>query len=106
MEIKVDLTPEDINREIAAQIAKSAIGNELQRIIEEEVKRLSSRHDNPFKHVVARHIEQEINRLLVSEPYRERVRAYVEAQLTEEVLTSTLEAMWNTLKNNIERNRY
>lgn len=100
-EIKINLPdPEDINRQITAAIAASAIGEKLKEAIELEVQRLSS-PSNPLKRVV----EDEVARLLhqlVRDEYGEAIRAKIKEALTEDILRDiTLRALfaWHDQKN-------
>ncbi len=93
MQVKVDLSPEQINQTIAEAIAKSAIGKELERIITEKVKELSTSFRNPLEPVISRHIE-EIVRTTVQEKFGEQIKAWVSAKVTEQFTEELFNKLW------------
>jgi len=94
MEIKVDLSPEQINQTIADAIAKSAIGDQLERIIKETIAKLSSTYSNPIQAVVERYVNDEIAKLLHT-TYADQIREAVKAQVTEEIVTALVAKVWD-----------
>lgn len=82
MEIQIP-TPDDINRQITESIAASAIGEQLKKIVDEQVQALGRSYDNPMKGVVDNFIRSEIASLLSSE-FREPIREKIRERLTDE----------------------
>lgn len=95
MDIKVDLTPEHINEEIAKQIAKSAIGEQLQKVIEKEVSNLSHQYNNPFSGIVTRHIEELMRKIIVEE-YSDTIKALIAEKMSEEITTDLIDKLWKS----------
>lgn len=93
MEVKVDLSPEQINKTIAEAIAKSAIGVQLDRIIKEKVEQLSTSYQNPIAPVVSQHIEATI-RTVVQEKYGEQIKTWVKVKVTEQFTEELFNKMW------------
>jgi hypothetical protein len=94
-EINVTIDAATINREITEAIAKSAIGDQLKKQIEEEVKRLSNSWDNPLKGVVEKHV-RDICVDLMTTKYKEHIRKLVETQLTDEMIEKIVTKLWET----------
>lgn len=93
MDIKVNVDAKDINREITQAVAKSAIGKELKRVIDEEVKRLSTSYDNPIKPVVRGEILTIIRELLQKQ-YLSQIREFVRDKMTDKFLEDLLGKLW------------
>lgn len=93
MEIKVDLSAEQINNQIVEAIAKSAIGVELKRAIDEEVKNLSQSYNNPFKNIITGIIRKEVERIIRDE-YTEQIHALVKERVTADFSTEMLDSLW------------
>lgn len=104
-EIKIQLpTPEEINRQITEAVAKSAIGDQLRKVVDEEVKRISGHtYDNPLRKVVQDEIMRTVVEILRAEPFatqiRDLVKAAVTTSMTQEVVNKVLEAAWEKLSN-------
>ena len=94
MDIKVDLSAEQINTHIASAIADSAIGVELKRAIEAEVTKLSQSFNNPFQSIISNHIRREVERI-GSEDYSEEIKAVVKEKVTADFTTEMMESLWN-----------
>jgi hypothetical protein len=85
-DLKIKLPePEDINRQITDAIAKSVIGEKLKEAVEAEVLKLSSTYNNPIQKIV----EDEVRKLLyqiVRDEYGEVLRTKIREALTDELL--------------------
>jgi hypothetical protein len=88
MEINVP-TPEDINRQITEAIAASAIGEQLHKIVDAEVKKLGQTFNNPLQGVVENYIRSEIAAILASE-YRDMIREKIKERLSDERVDTLL----------------
>lgn len=97
VEINVDIDADKINEYVAQAVLKSAIGTELQRIIDQEVKRFSTRFDNPIVTVVRKIIADEI-RTVVHEQFSALIKEKVITALTEEKLTAIIDKAWSKLE--------
>ncbi len=93
MQVKVDLSPEQINQTIAEAIAKSAIGKELDRIINEQVQKLSTSYQNPIEPIVRQHIADAV-RTCVQEKYGEQIKTWVTAKVTEQFTEELFDKLW------------
>lgn len=93
MEIKVDLSAEQINNQIVEAIAKSAIGVELKRAIDEQVKAMSQSYNNPFKNIITGMIRNEIERI-VKEDYTVQINTLVREKVTADFSTEMLTTLW------------
>lgn len=103
MEIKVDLSAEQINNQITEAIAKSAIGVELKRAIDEQVKAMSQSFNNPFKNIITGMIRNEIERI-VKEDYTEQIHALVKEKVTADFSTEMLNTLWKAWE--AQKDRY
>jgi len=97
MEIKVDLSPEQINQQIADAIAKSAIGVELEKIIREEVSKLGNSFNNPIRKVIERMICDSIIEVL-NRDHAQTVAQFVKEQITQEIMEDLLKAAWDAFR--------
>ena len=95
MEVKVDLSPEQINQTIVEALAKSAIGIELDRIIQEQVKRISSSYQNPIEPIVSRYIADAIQKS-IQEKYGAQITDWVTEKVTEKFSEQLFTKMWDS----------
>ena len=56
MELNVNIDPEQINKMVADAVLESALGDAVKKVINEQVKKLSSSYNNPLDSVVQQHI--------------------------------------------------
>lgn len=97
MEIKVELSAEQINSQICEVIAKSAIGEELQKTIDTEVKKLSQSYNNPFKNIVANHINNAVQEI-VKEQYADQIKEMVKEKVTEKFTEELFTKLWESFQ--------
>lgn len=97
MEIKVDLTPEQINGQICEAIAKSAIGEELQKAVDEEVKKFSTSYRNPFENIIRSHINTAAQEL-IQEKHSEQIQEMVREKVTEEFTEDLFTKLWESFR--------
>ncbi len=93
MDIKVDISPEAINKAVADAIINSAIGEELDRVIKDQVSKLGRSYDNPIEAVVKNEIGDCI-REVVRTQFIEQIRAMVAEKVTEKFTSAMFEKMW------------
>lgn len=93
MKLDVNLDPEQINKAVADAIIRSAIGKELNRAIEDEVKRLSVSYQNPIVPIVRQHIEGAIQSI-IREKYLEQIQTVVAGRVTEKFTADLLDKLW------------
>lgn len=98
MQLNVDISPEQINQAVADAIIKSAIGDQLQKVIEEEVKKLAQNYNNPIGIVVNRYVHEAIEGI-IREKYADRIKELVAEQVTKEFTEDLFSKMWNSFKN-------
>lgn len=98
MDVKIELTPEQINTTICEAIAKSAIGDQLQIVINEEVKKLSKSYDNPFKQIVQGHINAAIQEI-VKEQYADQIKDLVREKVTYGFTEELFTKLWESFAN-------
>lgn len=99
MEIKVNIDAEAINKQITEAVAKSAIGKEIKRVIEEKVKELSTSYNNPLTRVVGLEIEKML-RQLIEEEYIGKIKELVSKQMSDEFVKDILGKMWKVYVEN------
>lgn len=95
MEVKVELTPEQINTTICEAIAKSAIGDQLQKVIDEEVKKLSQGYSNPFKSIIQNHINMAVQEI-VQEQYSGQIKELVRKKVTDQFTEDLFTKLWES----------
>ncbi|HDY68963.1 MAG TPA: hypothetical protein ENH85_14380 [Candidatus Scalindua sp.] len=93
MDINVNVDAEAINKQITEAVAKSAIGKQIKRVIDEEVKKLSTSWQNPLSRVVGIEIEKML-RQLIQEEYMGKIKEWVSKQMSDEFVKNILGKMW------------
>ena len=76
-------------------IAKSAIGTELDRIITEQVEKISSGYQNPIEPIVSRYISDAIQKC-VHEKYGPQITVWVAEKVTEKFTEQLFTKMWDS----------
>ena len=97
MEIKVDLSAEDIQRQIVDAIAKSAIGAQLQQVILAEVERLKTSYKNPIEGVVRAEIDKLVQGI-VTEQFLPQIKEWITEKITEEFTAEMFTKMWEAFR--------
>lgn len=103
MDIKVnlDISPEQIQKQITEAITKSAIGEQLNKAVSEEIRKLNG-HDYQYQKMLGNIISSEIERVcreIVREQYKELIEDVVKKHMTEEFTQSLLDKMWQAWAN-------
>lgn len=93
MEINVEISAEQINAQICDAIAKSAIGEELQNMIDKTVKEMSTSYNNPFKQIVHNYISQAIRKLIETE-YMDTIEKLVKEKVSKQFTEDMISKMW------------
>ena len=93
--INVNIDPEQVNKAISDAIIKSAIGEQLDKTIKDEVDRLSRSYDNPIKGIVQREIQAAITNI-VHEQYADKIRTMVAEKVTEQFTDELFDKLWRS----------
>ena len=93
MDFNVNIDAEAINKQITEAVAKSAIGKQIKRVVDEEVKKLSTSWQNPLSRVVGIEIEKML-RQLIQEEYMGKIKEWVSKQMSDEFVKNILGKMW------------
>ncbi len=96
MNLNIEINPEDINKQIVEAVAKSAIGDSLTQIINEEVKKLSTSYQNPFTNIVSQHIKDLANKI-IRENYRDQIEEQLKKILAEKITDEFIDTLWDKL---------
>lgn len=88
-EIKIP-NAEDINKQITEAIAKSAIGEELIRIVDKKVKELSNSQGSPLEKVVDNEIVKLIIVILSNDPIKSYLRDSVSKAVSDRITNDTI----------------
>lgn len=94
MDINVNLDPEQINKVVAEAILQSAIGEQLEKVIDREVQKLSRSYDNPIEGVVRQEIQAAVTNI-VHERYAEKIKAMVAQKVTEQFTEELFDKLWS-----------
>ena len=89
----MDLTPQQVNEFLSNAILKSAIGEHIEKAIERVLGDLKSSYNNPFDNAIKGEIGKQINTLLQTEPYKERIRQVVEETAKKHVTDAAIAAL-------------
>jgi len=81
MEIKVDA--DLVNKVVAEAIIKSALGQELEKVINKQMKEAIDGYGSPVKTLISAHLTSIIKEVLEKD-YREKIVAKVSSLLTSE----------------------
>lgn len=95
MKVDVKIDPEQINAMLVTAILGSAIGEEIQKAVDEEVARLSRSWDNPINKCVERVVNEQIY-TLVRDEYGEAIKETVRNCVTEEIVALAGQKAWET----------
>lgn len=92
MEVKLDITPEQLSQQISEAVLKSTIGQNILRVVQEKCKDLDTWTLEKEIKVV---IEREVSGIVLDEIFKrkERLRSLVEAKLTDELLAQLAEKL-------------
>jgi len=96
MELNVKIDPEAINKEIVDAVAKSAIGEQLKKIIEEKAKEWGNTYNNPLKPIIEAEISN-LMRKIVRDNYMTQIEEFVKKNMTEKFTEDILNNMWKKL---------
>ena len=94
MDIKVDISLEAINKAVSDAIINSAIGKELDRIIKDQVSKLTRSYDNPIEAVVKSEIHKCISDVVRTQ-FGEQIQAMVAEKVTEQFTSDLFNRMWD-----------
>lgn len=92
--IQVGINPEQVNQLVANAILKSAIGEQVEKIVNEHVAKLSSSWNNPIENVVAAEVQRIVVRVLEAnhgETLRVKIAEAVAAKLTNDLVGKIIE---------------
>lgn len=103
MEIKVDVKPEDINKMVSEAVLNSAIGTEIKKVIQDCVSKLSD-WNSPMKKAIEDVVHKEII-AIVQKEHGEKIKAAVQAQITDQMVSEISKAAWDSLWEKIDKRR-
>lgn len=94
MELNVNINPEDINKLVADAVLQSTIGVQVRKIVEDKVKELAQRYDNPIQKVVEYEISNIIRQVLIekhSDEMKKKIEEELSKQMSSEFVTKVVE---------------
>ncbi len=97
-EINVNIDPEQVNKAVAEAIIQSIIGEQPERVIKEQVQRVSRSYDNPIEGVVKAEIRDAITNI-VQRDYSEQIRAMVAEKMAGQFTEDLFRRMWDSFVN-------
>jgi len=97
MDINID--PKEVEKYLANKLIESSIGPALERVINENVSKLTTGYQNPIEPVVKKHIGDAVH-ALVQEKYKDKITEMVRAKVTDEFLATLINDLWDTFKRN------
>ncbi len=109
MDIKIDISPEAINKAVSDAVLQSAIGKELHAGIESAIKSLDGR-GGTYQTAIRKAIEGEMLRIIrdtIRNEHAEMIAAKMREFITDEILNDVIKAAWDTMLEKfdvIERN--
>jgi len=104
MDIKLDINPESIQEEVVRAILASSLGNNIRKVIDDEIKDLSNTYNKALKIEVQNAITNHITAILRSEEYSNRLKDAVNAKLASNITDEFLDAVVKTAFEKIEKN--
>ena len=93
MDLKVNIDAASINAELQSAIAKSAIGEALNKIIKDKVDSWSRSYENPITHIVDNEIQKAVSELIRTK-YIDQIKAIVAEKVTEKFTVDLLGQLW------------
>lgn len=103
MNINVDIKAEDINRAVTDAIAKSAIGDLLEKAIKEQVAKLSQSYNNPLEKVIEQQVFATVRKVL-QEEYADTLKNMVRDKMTNKTIDAFVEKLWEYAWKQMENN--
>ncbi len=98
MELNVNINPEDINKQIVEAVAKSAIGETIEKVIKDEVAKISTSYNNPLERVIRAEIERIVRETIINE-HKPQLQKMVSNKLTEQITDDLLSKLWEIAVN-------
>jgi hypothetical protein len=99
MNLNVEIKPEDINKQITEAVAKSAIGENLKKVIEKEVESMSSKFNNPLDNIVTSEIQRMVIDVIRSE-YQQQLREIIKEKISEKFVSEQMDKIWDSWLSN------
>ena len=96
MDIKLDISPEQINKYVADSVLNSLLGEKIKVLIENKLKNIDSSWNNPISQAVDEVVKDHIKELLRSDEYAVKIKEQVNNHIQEATLTDITSAAWNT----------
>lgn len=108
MDIKVDINPEEVNRQVSAAIINSALGQTLKDEIEKKVSEMFKAGWNE-KSIVSKVVEIQIERAIQEELKADEIRARIqiavkavlEEKLTDGFITQAISTLWGRISDKL-----
>lgn len=94
MDIKVDIDPEKVNQMVVQAILQSAIGEEIQK----EINNVLKAWDSPVKKAIAKVIDREMVSI-ISEEFGPTIKEKVKDLVTDDLLTDLVNKAWENFRN-------
>lgn len=100
MEIEVNISAEDIEKNITEAVVNSAVGESMVKEIQDAIKESltsSYNRDSVIKRLAARQVEGAITDLLLS-TYKEQIRAEVAEQITRDLVSDLVSSCMENMR--------
>lgn len=96
--VRITVDPEQVNKMLSEALLQSAIGEQLEKVINKEVQALSRSYDNPIEKVVKNEIREAITRI-INEEYGEKIKTMVAEKVTEQFTKDLFDKLWSSYTN-------
>lgn len=106
MDIKLNIDPADIQREVTDAIVKSAFGENLKKAVDGALKRMN---DGWFNNELEKVVEREMRGIIsktVEEKYTEQIKLQLIQKITPDVLASTVDKVTTKVLSAMGAERY
>ncbi len=100
--IPINVDHEAINRYIADKILESALGEHLEKAVDNALKSLNGYGADPLKTAVTAEIQKHIMEI-VSVAYSDKIRENVRSRLTDEFLDSLVQSFVQSLTTRLDK---
>lgn len=82
MQIRVRIDPEDVNRELAAAILGSGVGDRVRKAVDKALNEKPGTYGDIFEQAIQASLKDHIKAILESEPFATEIKEKVRERLT------------------------
>jgi len=90
LDLKITVTPEQINESVIRAVQDSAIG----KVIQDGINKAIAGYDNPVEKAVKVVVMDSVNQI-VRDQYRDQIAEFVREKITDDLMREIIDAAWD-----------